>query len=183
MNLILLPILIFIARILDVSLGTIRMIFISKGLKYLAPILGFFEVLIWIIVVSKLMSNVNSSVLYVAYAAGFAAGTYIGMLIEDKLSIGKVLVRISVQKESAKIIEKLKELNYSMTVINGQGYNGKIKMILCIINKKELNKLVLAVKGINSKAFYTIEDLRFAADHNIIGKSPYRPLGFIRKFK
>ena len=79
-----LPFMIFCARICDVTLGTIRVIFISKGIKYLAPIIGFFEVIIWLLAIGQVMNNLTNIVAYIAYGAGFAAGTYIGMAIEER---------------------------------------------------------------------------------------------------
>jgi uncharacterized protein YebE (UPF0316 family) len=89
-----LPLLIFFARICDVSIGTMRIIFVSKGKKNIAPLLGFFEVLIWIIVISKIMQNLNNYVNYVAYAAGFATGNLVGMIIEEKLAVGVQMIRV-----------------------------------------------------------------------------------------
>lgn len=160
-NYILLPLLIFATRIVDVSIGTLRVIFVSKGLKYLAPVLGFFEVLIWIIVVGKLMSGKTDMIIYVAYAAGFAAGNYVGMILEEKLAFGKVLIRVIMQKESTRIIKKLRDLNYPATIVNGQGKNGRVKIAFSIVKKKDLSKIKAAIHEINPKAFYTIEDVKF----------------------
>jgi len=160
-NYVLLPLLIFATRIVDVSIGTLRLIFVAKGLKYLAPILGFFEVLIWIIVVGKLMSGKTEMIIYIAYAAGFAAGNYIGMLLEEKLAFGKVLIRIIIQKKSHKIINKLRELNYPATIVNGEGKNGRVKVAFSIVKKKDLSKVKEAIHEINPKAFYTIEDVKY----------------------
>ena len=90
---VLMPLLIFLARICDVSIGTLRIIFVSKGKKNIAPILGFFEVLIWITAISKIMQNLDNYINYIAYAAGFATGNLIGMIIEEK----KIPVRESVK--------------------------------------------------------------------------------------
>ena len=94
----LLPLLIFCARIIDVSIGTLRIIFVSKGKRNIAPLLGFFEVLVWILAISEIMQNLNNWVCYVAYAAGFAAGNYVGMIIEEKLAIGILIIRIIIIK-------------------------------------------------------------------------------------
>ncbi|GAE87820.1 hypothetical protein JCM21531_1220 [Acetivibrio straminisolvens JCM 21531] len=80
--------LIFFSRIIDVTIGTIRIIFVSRGKKYLAPVLGFFEVLVWIVAISQVMQNLNNFACYFAYAAGFATGTFVGIIIEEKLAIG-----------------------------------------------------------------------------------------------
>ena len=130
-----LPILIFLARIIDVGLGTIRFIFVSKGFKFLAPILGFLEVLIWIIVIKGIFSNVNHPILYVAYAAGFATGTFVGMKIEEKLSFGKVLIRIITQKDATKLIKKLKINMFPLTISDAQGIHGKVKMIFGLMKR------------------------------------------------
>ena len=84
-----LPILIFLARICDVSLGTVRLIFVSRGFKYLAPVIGFFEVLIWILAMTQIMQNLTNPICYLGYAGGFATGNYIGILIAEKLSLGE----------------------------------------------------------------------------------------------
>ena len=89
---VILPFIIFAARVFDVTLGTMRIIFLSRGKKYLAPLLGFVEVLIWITVVSQIVGGAHNIVAYIAYAAGFAAGNYVGMVIEDKLAIGTLVV-------------------------------------------------------------------------------------------
>ena len=93
-NWIILPLLIFISRLADVSLATLRHIFISKGFKALVPILGFFEVLIWLIAIRQIFNSVDSVVCYIAWAAGFSAGTYLGMYIEEKLALGMQIIRI-----------------------------------------------------------------------------------------
>lgn len=160
-NYVLLPLLIFVARVVDVSIGTLRLIFVSKGIKNLVPILGFFEVLIWIIVVGKLMSGESNMIIYISYAAGFAAGNYIGMVIEEKLAFGKVLIRIIMQKKSTPIIEKLRELNYPATIVNAEGKSGRVKIAFSIIKKKDLPKIKAAIHEINPKAFYTVEDVKY----------------------
>ena len=91
---VILPVMIFFARICDVTMGTIRVIFISKGIRYLAPVIGFFEVIIWLLAIGQVMNNLTNVVSYIAYGAGFASGTYIGMYIEEKISLGLTSVRI-----------------------------------------------------------------------------------------
>jgi uncharacterized protein YebE (UPF0316 family) len=158
---IVLPLLIFFARILDVSIGTVRMIFVSKGFKKVAPILGFFEIFIWIVAIGEIMNGVNHWFYYIFYAGGFAAGTYVGMRLEEKISIGKVLVRIITQKDATELIEKFKNENYKITVTNGKGKEGEVKIIFTIINKKKLKEVVKIIKKFNPRAFYTIEDVRY----------------------
>ncbi|MDQ2086405.1 DUF2179 domain-containing protein [Herbivorax sp. ANBcel31] len=155
-----LPLLIFVSRILDVSIGTIRIIFVSRGKSLLAPLLGFFEVLIWIVVIGELMQNLDSVFSYVAYAGGFAMGTYIGMLIEEKLAIGMLLVRIIVMKDECHMKSRLCEAGFGVTVVDAQGKTGEVKIIYSIIKRKELEDVVDIIEKCNSKAFYSIEDAR-----------------------
>lgn len=164
-NYLLFPLLIFYARIADVSLSTIRIVFVSKGLKSIAPILGFFEVLIWIIAINKLMTNPTNIVYYLSYAGGFATGTLIGMMIEKKLLIGKVIIRLITQKDPKELIEKLKKLNYPTTTFNGEGNRGKVKLIFLIVNKRNLKHVTTMINEFNPQAFYSIEDVNFAREH------------------
>ncbi len=178
---IVLPLLIFFARILDVSIGTIRMIFVSKGLKKIAPILGFFEVFIWIVAIGEIMNGVSHWFYYIFYAGGFAAGTYVGMWLEEKLSVGKVLVRIITQKEATELIEEFKNKNYKITVASGKGKKGEVKIIFTIVNKKKLKEVVKIIKKFNPKAFYTIEDVRYVNEPFEIRQK--KLFGFYRKGK
>ncbi|MFH0808383.1 MAG: DUF2179 domain-containing protein [archaeon] len=162
---IILPLLIFLARVADVSIGTIRLIFVSKGFKILSPILGFFEILIYIITVSKILSDMTNPWLYVVYALGYSAGNYIGMCIEEKLSIGKVMIRIITQKNSEQLIKNLKEEGYNLTIVDAKGKRGKVKLIFSVINKKELKSIIKIMDKTNPKAFYSIEDVRYAQEN------------------
>ena len=97
-SLIILPILIFLARIVDVTFGTIRIIFVSRGMKWLAPIFGFFEIMIWLFAIGQVFSNLTNITYYVAYAGGFACGNFVGIWIEEKMAIGTLIVRIITRK-------------------------------------------------------------------------------------
>jgi uncharacterized protein YebE (UPF0316 family) len=121
-----LPLIVFATRILDVTLGTMRIIFLSRGRKYLAPLLGFVEVLIWITVVSQIVGGAKNIVAYIAYAAGFAAGNYIGMMIEDKLAIGTLVVRIILSQDGKTLIESLYGAGYGVTYVDGHGATGPV---------------------------------------------------------
>jgi len=109
---IVLPLFIFFARILDVSLGTVRIISLSRGRRILAPLLGFVEVFIWIVAIGQIVRNLNNIACYFAYAAGFAAGNFIGLLIEEKLAIGMLAVRIFIVKKEDLLADSLHEAGY-----------------------------------------------------------------------
>lgn len=156
---IVLPLLIIFARILDVSLGTMRIILISKGLKKFAPIIGFFEVLIWIIVVKQIITDINSPIAYFAYAFGYAMGTYIGIFIEEKLSLGRVMIRIITPDDSSELEELLRSNKLGLTSITAKGKDGMVKIIISILNRKELNQNLKILNDYDPELFYTIEDV------------------------
>ncbi len=157
-----LPILIFFSRIADQSIGTIRLIFLSKGFRVIAPILGFFEVIIWLLAVTQIIKHVDNIVSYISYGAGFAAGNYIGMWLEEKISIGKVSIRIIPKKSTEELARNMKENNFGVTLVDAMGSKGKVKIIYSVINRKDLKELVPMIDRFNPQAFYTIEDVRTA---------------------
>ncbi|NLK21644.1 MAG: DUF2179 domain-containing protein [Epulopiscium sp.] len=161
---IILPLIIFLCRIVDVSLGTVRVIFVSKGYRLWAAILGFFEVFIWITVIGEIMNNASNIFCYLAYAIGFATGNYVGIWVENKISLGLVVVRIITQKESNELIEYLRQHNYGVTILDAAGANGKVKIILTIIKRKNLNIVMESINEFNPKSFYTIEDIRSVSE-------------------
>ena len=157
-----LPLLIFLARLIDVSLGTVRIILISRGRKYLAPILGFLEVLIWITVVSQVVGGAQNIVAYLAYAAGFAVGNYVGMLIEEKLAIGTLVVRVILPRAETELIERLRTEGYGATYVDGHGSSGPVILIYTVVMRKELPRVVSLIQEDHPKAFFTVEELRSA---------------------
>jgi uncharacterized protein YebE (UPF0316 family) len=157
-----LPLLIFLARLIDVSLGTLRIIFLSRGRKYLAPLLGFVEVLIWITVVSQVVGGAQNMVAYLAYAAGFAVGNYVGMLIEEKLAIGTLVVRVILPQEGTGLIERLRTEGYGATYVHGHGASGPVMLIYTVVMRKELSRVVDLIQDVHPKAFFTVEELRSA---------------------
>lgn len=155
-----LPILIFFARILDVSIGTLRIILISKGYKLLAPLLGFFEVLIWILAISQIMQNLNNWTNYFAYAAGFATGNFIGMLLEEKIALGNHLVRIITDKEIQPLIQAFSEAGYGATVVSGKGKTGDVSIVFILFRRKNMAQIEEIIAHYAPNSFYTIEDIR-----------------------
>lgn len=161
-----LPLLIFMARILDVTIGTIRIVMVSKGQKVWAPLLGFFEVFIWIIAISRIFQNLDNWVNYVAYAAGFASGNYIGLLIEERLAMGIVKIQIITRKSAEKLIENLKDAGYGITYHEARGSSETVSIIYSIIKRTEIQTVENIVKTTNPKAFYSIEDVK-SVSHGI----------------
>lgn len=160
---IILPLLILLARVLDVSMGTMRIFFISRELKYLAPIIGFFEVLIWLLSIRVIMQNLNNVACYIAYGAGFAMGTFIGLQIEKGLAIGSSIIRIITQKNATELIDYLRSKGYGATSVDAQGVKGKVHVIYLIIKRNDFENISEIIKRFNPKAFYTVEDLRIVS--------------------
>ena len=166
------PLLISFSRILDVSFGTIRVIFVSKGLKKLAPILGFFEVLMWIIVVSQVMKNLSNPLYYVAYAAGFAMGTFVGLTIDEKLSIGMVSIRIITTNEKTdEILTSLRLKNFGVTRLKGEGAYGPVDFLFTITDRIHIKNITEILRNIEPNIFYEIEDIRSVSDSGIFPKT------------
>jgi uncharacterized protein YebE (UPF0316 family) len=155
-----LPLLIFLSRIADQSIGTIRLIFVSKGFKYLAPLLGFFEVIIWLLAVTQIFKQVDNFFYYIAYGAGFAAGNYLGMVFEERLSLGTVVVRIIPKKDTHLLIEHLKSQAFGMTLLDAEGSRGPVKIIFTIIPRRKIKSLIEIINRFNPNAFYSIEDVK-----------------------
>jgi len=161
---VMLPALIFFARILDQSIGTMRLIFLSKGMKYIAPFLGFFEVIIWLLAVGQIMQHLDNWVCYVAYGAGFAMGNFIGITLEERLSIGTSIIRVILSSESPELISALKAHNFGLTILDAEGAKGKVKVLFSIIRRKEIAVFLHTLHDHHPTAFYTIEDVKAAKE-------------------
>ncbi len=168
---VILPLLIFLARICDVTIGTVRIVMVAKGQKYLAPVLGFFEVLIWIVTMSKVVQNLDNWLCYVGYAGGFATGNLVGLLLEEKLAMGIVRIQIITGKEAHLLIEALKEAGYGITHLDAQGSTEKVSIIYSIVKRGEIPKVEEIIRNTNPGAFYSIEDVKFVSK----GIFPVRP--------
>lgn len=159
-----LPLLIFLARVIDVSLGTIRILFIARGIQTLAAILGFFEVFIWLVVISGIMKNLSSPFYFVFYAAGFAMGNYVGITIERHLYVGKVALRIITRENADALLEYFRDKGLGITSVDAMGAQGPVKILYSIIQRRDLKIAVEEVKRFNPKAFYSIEDVKTVSE-------------------
>ena len=157
---VILPLLVFGARVLDVTLGTMRIIYISRGKKTLAPLLGFVEVFIWIAMVSQIVHSANNIVAYLAYAAGFAAGNYVGMYIEDRLALGTLVVRAFIQNQAAELEAHLRNVGYGVTSVEGHGASGAVTMLYTIVPRRKLVEVLAIIHQTHPHAFLSIEDVR-----------------------
>jgi uncharacterized protein YebE (UPF0316 family) len=159
-----LPIFIVVARIIDVTIGTLRLIFIVRGMRYISPLLGFLEVLIWLVVVTRIIKEINNPICYIAYPTGFALGNYLGIIIENKLSIGYALVRVITKKDATNLLNNLKTEGYRFTAADAiSNENNAVKIIFSVLDKKYIKNYINIVKNNNPNAFYTIEEIKTVA--------------------
>ena len=182
MSLILLPLLIFISRICDVTLGTIRIIFVSRGVKILAAVLGFFEVLIWLIAIGRVMQNLTNVANYIAYAGGFAMGNFVGIYIESKLAMGILSIRIVTAKDATALIDYLKSEDFGVTSVAARGVSGEVRIVFTIIRRRELQDTLEIIRKFNPQAFIAIEDVRSVSGDIFPSKGP-RKIRLWRKGK
>ncbi len=162
MSWVILPLLIFIARMSDVTLGTLRNIFMSRGFRKIVPFVGFFEVLIWLIAMKQVMNRADNFLCYFAWAGGFAMGTYVGMRIEERLALGMQVIRIITSETNEKLINALRAANHGMTIVDAQGAKGPVKMIFSIVQRKYLKEVIALIESNHPNAFFSVEDVRNA---------------------
>lgn len=151
---------IFFARILDVSMGTMRMILLVKGNRKIATIIGFFEVMIYIIILGKVVGSFNNPFLVLSYCLGYACGNFVGSKVEEKLSIGKVVAQIIVKDISVGVVEKLRESGFGVTIFEGEGKEGKRYMLNIILKRKKVRELHILISEFDCNAFITTMDIR-----------------------
>lgn len=179
LNYVILPLLIFCSRIGDVTLATLRNIFIHKGFRNIVPFIGFFEVLIWLVAMKQVMNRADNLVCYFAWAGGFATGTYVGMRIEERLALGMQVIRIITSETSEKLIRALKDSKHGITIVDAQGAVGPVKMIFSIVQRKYLKEVIGIIEENQPNAFYSIEDVRNA--HHGVFQPGARKLSLVKQ--
>jgi len=159
---VLLPSLVFCARIVDVTLGTLRIIFTARGRRVLAPLLGFVEVFIWITVIAQITKGAHNTAAYLAYAGGFAVGNYVGLYIEDKLALGLLVVRAIVPEYIQELTARLHDQGYGVTSVHAQGSLGPVTLVYTIVKRRDLAEVANIIQDVYPSAFFTVEELRSA---------------------
>lgn len=159
-----LPLLIFLARVADVSINTIRIIYVLGGRRLTATMLGFFESFIWLMAIRQIFEHFDNWVCYVAYPGGFAMGILVGMMIEERIAYGKVIVRIITRRSVDDLIAYLNQSNIRFTKVNAEGPDGQENLVFTVIERENLEELLTKLKHILPSAFYTVEKVNRAAD-------------------
>jgi uncharacterized protein YebE (UPF0316 family) len=156
-------VLIILARIGDVTLGTIRTVAVINGRRWLSWVLGFFEVLLWIVVVSRVIQTIGESPLYpIAYALGFATGNFIGITIENHVAYGEQVVRIF-SRRGAAVAAILRERGFRVTEFDGRGRDGPVEMLFIETRRKSVPLALDVARDIDPDCFYVVDDVRVAS--------------------
>jgi uncharacterized protein YebE (UPF0316 family) len=154
-----------------------RIIFITRGQKVLAPLLGFFELLVWLFALRVVMTNLNNVGYYVMFAGGFAAGTFIGLYIEEKLALGTRIIRVVTRRDATALIEVLRADGHGVTSIDAEGGDGAVHVLFSIVKRRDLARYIQRVREFNPRALYSIQNVDyvnsgiFAARESFVGRS------------
>jgi uncharacterized protein YebE (UPF0316 family) len=151
---------IFLLRVGDMSLDTLRVLFVMRGKKSFAWVLGFFQALIFVLAISSVLSNLGNALNVVGYAAGFATGNVLGMLIEERLAVGHIHLRVVSPARGVAIAEKLRAEGYAVTEVPGRGKDGMVAVLSCSVLRKNVDKVRSLVNTVDADAFITAEDVR-----------------------
>jgi uncharacterized protein YebE (UPF0316 family) len=154
------PLLIFSLRIFDVSLSTLRILLAVRGQRLLVPIIGFFEVLIWIFAVGNAIRHLESSWHVLAYAAGFSAGNVVGLWLEEKLAIGLATMRIVSQRAGVQLADALRAHGFGVTEFSGQGRAGRVEVVHTVVQRRDIPRVFTEVERWDPDAFVTVEEPR-----------------------
>jgi uncharacterized protein YebE (UPF0316 family) len=154
---------IFVAEVCVVTISTMRTIFVARGMKVLAPLLGFFEVSIWLFAIGEVMKNLSDLSCSAAFAGGFTLGNFLGILLEEKLAMGSVVVRVITRHHAGELVENLRAAGYGVTCVDGQGSRGPVQIILTIVRRKELERVLTLTRQFDPNVFYSVDDLQSAA--------------------
>lgn len=168
-----LPFLIFLARVCDQTIGTVRIIFVARGYRRLAPVLGFFEVIIWLLAIRQIMQNLNNAACYVAYGAGFAAGNYAGLLLDDWLAMGLVTLRVISKGPVGPLINRLRAANFGVTTVDAQGATGHVQLCFVVLPRSEMPGVLGLVREMAPHSFCSVEEVKYASEGIFPGRAPF----------
>lgn len=158
------PALIFLARVFDVSLGTLRIALVSRGHRRLAPLIGFIEILIWLLALGQVVQHLDRPINYLAYAGGYATGTWFGLLLDEKLALGLLGVRVITGKDAKGLIQRLGEERFGVTSVAARGLSGRVRLIFTVVRRRDLRRLLDLVRLESPEAFISVNDVRLASE-------------------
>ena len=169
----LVALLIFLARVVDVSLGTLRTLLVFRGHKYAAAGIGFIEILVWVFAVSSVINNLDQWYLGVAYAAGFATGNIVGISLENKLAIGTELVRAVSLDPSVELAARVRSAGFDVIELAGKGNASAVEVLLIVEKRRKVPKLLRLIGATDPSAYFTITDVKDSArQYQATGPAP-----------
>jgi uncharacterized protein YebE (UPF0316 family) len=152
--------LIFMLRVGDMTLDTLRVLVVMRGKKGVAWIFGFFQSLIFVVAISSVLQNLNNPLNMIGYAAGFASGNVVGMLIEERMAIGHIHLRIVSSRLGSAIAERIRGEGYAITEIPARGKDGMVSVLNCSVLRRNVSRVYKMVNEVDAEAFITAEDVR-----------------------
>lgn len=155
------PFVIFAMRIVDVSMGTVRLIVMVRGQRVTAALIGFVEVLMWIVAVGYALQHLDSAYHIIGYAAGFATGNFVGVTVEERLALGLVVVRAIIPDEADGTTARvLRDHGYAVTELQGQGREGPVDVLNTVVARREAPAVIDVIETHVPRSFVTVEEIR-----------------------
>ena len=151
---------IFFLRVADMSLDTLRLLFVVRGRRGLAWVLGFFESAIFVVAVSSVITNLGNPLNVIGFAAGFATGNVVGMIIEERLAIGYIQLRVISSRRGTALADCLRKNGYAVTEIPARGKDGVVTLLSCSVRRKQVDTIRQLVSDVDGEAFVTAEEIR-----------------------
>lgn len=152
------PLVIFCLRVVDVSLGTTRFLLMTRGTRLPAALLGFFEVLIWVTAAGAAIRNLTSPLHVVGYAAGFSAGTWVGIGLEERLALGTSTVQAFSKAGSGAVAAGLRALGVGVTEVEGEGLEGPVDIVSTVVRRQAVPRVIETIEASDPEAFITVYD-------------------------
>ncbi|BBL68138.1 hypothetical protein MchiMG62_13190 [Methanoculleus chikugoensis] len=157
---VLIPLLVFGARVIDVSLETLRIILLARGGRLIVPAIAFVEILFWIVSLGLVVNEFTNPVYLISYGAGFAAGNYVGILLEERLAMGICVLRVITSEEDRALIDAIRAAGYGVTVVAAEGLHGPCTIFYSVVRRCDLLPIARVVEEMSPCAFCTVEDVR-----------------------
>jgi uncharacterized protein YebE (UPF0316 family) len=154
------PFIIFGLRIVDVSMSTIRILLAVRGHKMVVPLIGFFEVLIWVTAVGNAIKFLDSPLHLLGYAGGFATGSIVGLLIEEQLAIGHATIRVVSTHAGVEMADGLRQIGFGVTEFGAQGRDGRVEVLYTVCKRRDIERVISEVERWDAQAFITVEEPR-----------------------
>jgi len=151
---------IFSLRVVNIALDTVRMLFVVRGERVLAAVIGFVETLLFLVAIGKVIQDLTNIPNVLAYCVGFAVGTWVGMVLEDRLALGYVRMHVVSLQKAGEIASSLRGGGYGVTEMMGRGKEGSVGILEVVAKRRDVTSITRAVTGVDDEAFITTEETR-----------------------